>query len=84
MMSARTVSLGLLLAFSLVWDGPKSQDHPASHSVYPLSKFQAGQWVEKASGDFAKPGEPFVFRIHQDAGYITLPPLIRSTSTLLS
>ena len=33
----------------------------------------AGQWVEKVSGDFSKPGEPFVFRIHQDAGYITLP-----------
>lgn len=25
------------------------------------------------SGDFTKPGETFVFRIHQDAGYITLP-----------
>jgi hypothetical protein len=25
------------------------------------------------SGDFTKPGEAFVFRIHQDAGYITFP-----------
>jgi len=32
-----------------------------------------GQWVEKVWGDFSKPGEPFVFRIHQDEGYITLP-----------
>ena len=72
--SFRTVSLATLLAFSLTWHNAKSQDHSASHSVYPLSKFQPGQWVEKISGDFTKPGEPFVFRIHQDAGYITLPP----------
>src|ERR1700675_2094466 len=71
--SARTVSLVILLAFFLTWDNAKPQDHSASHSVYPLNKFQPGQWVEKVSGDFTKPGEPFVFRIHQDAGYITLP-----------
>ena len=71
--SARVVSLIILLVFSLSWDNARSQDHPASHSVYPLSKFQPGQWVEKVSGDFTKPGESFVFRIHQDAGYITLP-----------
>ena len=73
MFSARTVSLVILLAFSLTWDHATSQDHSASHNAYPLSKFQPGQWVEKVSGDFTKPGEPFVFRIHQDAGYITLP-----------
>ena len=71
--STRTVSLVILLTFSLTWDNAKPQDHSASQSVYPLSKFQPGQWVEKVSGDFTKPGEPFVFRIHQDAGYITLP-----------
>jgi len=70
--SATTVSLVILLALSLAGSA-KSQDHSASHSVYPLGKFQPGQWVEKVSGDFTKPGEPFVFRIHQDAGYITLP-----------
>jgi hypothetical protein len=72
-LSTRTVSLGLLLSFSLVWNHAKSQDHSSSQSVYPLSKLQPGQWIEKVSGDFTKPGEPFVFRIHQDAGYITLP-----------
>ena len=71
--SGRAVSLVILLASSLTWDNAKSQDHPASHSVYPLSNFQPGQWVEKVTGDFTKPGDPFVFRIHQDAGYITLP-----------
>ena len=67
-----TVSLLILLACALPWDA-KAQDHSASHCVYPLSEFQPGQWVERVSGDFTKPGAPFVFRIHQDAGYITLP-----------
>jgi hypothetical protein len=61
------------MALFLTWDNAKAQDHSASHTVYPLTKFQPGQWVEKVSGDFTKPGEAFVFRIHQDAGYITLP-----------
>jgi hypothetical protein len=38
-----------------------------------MHEFQQGQWVEKVWGDFSKPGEPFVFRIHQDAGYIVFP-----------
>ena len=46
---------------------------PVTHHVVPLHTFVPGQWVEKVSGDFSKPGEPFVFRIHQHAGYITLP-----------
>jgi hypothetical protein len=70
--SARTVAFVILLAFSIPSDNAKAQDHSASQSVYPLSKFRPGQWVERVSGDFTKPGEPFVFRIHQDAGYITL------------
>ena len=73
MFSARLVSLVIVSTFSLAWDSANAQNHSASHSVYPLSTFQPGQWVEKVSGDFTKPGEPFVFRIHQDAGYITLP-----------
>jgi len=71
--ASRTVSILILLALSLTWDHAKAQDQSGQHSVYPLSTFQPGQWVEKVSGDFTKPGEPFVFRIHQDAGYITLP-----------
>lgn len=46
---------------------------PATHHVVSLHTFSSGQWVEKVSGDFTKPGEPFVFRIHQDAVYNTLP-----------
>jgi len=70
---SRTVSIVILLALSLGRDTAKAQDQSGQHSVSPLSTFQPGQWVEKVSGDFTKPGEPFVFRIHQDAGYITLP-----------
>ena len=50
-----------------------SQDPPAHHTVVPLHEFQQGQWVEKVWGDSSKPGEPFVLRIHQDAGYIVFP-----------
>jgi hypothetical protein len=38
-----------------------------------LANFSRGQWVEKVPGDFTKSGEPFEFRIHQDAGHITFP-----------
>ena len=66
----RIVVLALLLA--LCGNSVDAQN-PAHHQVVPLHAMPAGQWVEKVSGDFSKPGEPFVFRIHQDAGYITLP-----------
>ena len=62
----------LALPLALCGDNAQSQN-PALHQVVPLHVMPAGQWVEKVSGDFTKPGEPFVFRIHQDAGYITLP-----------
>ena len=47
--------------------------HVGHHAVVPLDTMKPGQWVEKVWGDPTKPGEPFVLRIHQDAGYITLP-----------
>lgn len=73
MFSFRLLSVAVLLAFFLVTDNAKSQDHPASHTVVPLNPFSEGQWVEKVSGDSSKPGEPFVIRIHQDAGYVVFP-----------
>ena len=62
----------LALLFALSGNHAQSQD-PARHGVVPLHTMPPGQWVEKVWGDFSKPGEPFVFRIHQDEGYITLP-----------
>ena len=70
MLVARIVVLALLLVpFATFAESQQS----VPHHVVPLHMFSAGQWVEKVAGDFSKPGEPFVFRIHQDAGYITLP-----------
>src|SRR6188472_874115 len=50
-----------------------AQAQDAGHHVVPLNTMKPGQWVEKVWGDPTTPGEPFVLRIHQDAGYITLP-----------
>lgn len=64
--------LALLLSLSLV--GAHSQSpNPGPHDVVPLHAMAPGQWVEKVWGDPSKAGEPFVIRIHNDAGYIVLP-----------
>jgi hypothetical protein len=41
--------------------------------VAPLSEIPSEQWIEKVIGDMDKPGQPFVIRIHHDAGYVVLP-----------
>ena len=41
--------------------------------VTPLHKIRPGQWIENVVGDMDKPGQPFVIRIHHDAGYVVLP-----------
>ena len=69
----RNITLGLLMMFFLASDHANSQGPAASHSVVALNKFLPGQWVEKVWGDPSKPDEPFVIRIHNDAGYIVLP-----------
>lgn len=73
MFSLRTLSIVIVLAFSLATGNAHSQDQPLHHSVVLLNKFAPGQWVEKVWGDPGKPGEPFVIRIHNDAGYLVLP-----------
>lgn len=73
MFSLRTFCLVALFAFSLFCVNAKSQKQPDHHSVVPLNKFPPGQWVEQVRGDYSKAGEPFVLRIHNDAGYIVLP-----------
>lgn len=70
--SLRTLSLILPIGFNL-FGRALPQGPAALHTVVPLHEFQQGQWVEKVWGDFSKPGEPFVLRIHQDAGYIVFP-----------
>jgi hypothetical protein len=70
--SLRAVSLTVTIAFVLLGRA-MPQEPSADQTVVPLHQFQQGQWVEKVWGDFSKPGEPFVLRIHQDAGYIVFP-----------
>ena len=69
MLSTRTVSIVILLALSFTFDNAKAQDQSAQHSVYLLSRFQPGQWVEKVSGDFTKP------EIRSCFGFIRMPDI---------
>jgi len=69
----RTLSIFILLAFSPARADAQSLDQSVHHSVVVLNEFAPGQWVEKVWGDPGKAGEPFVIRIHNDAGYIVLP-----------
>src|SRR3954464_14187333 len=46
------------------------------HSVVPLRQMSAqgtGTWIERVSGDPSARDVPFVFRIHNEAGYVVLP-----------
>ena len=43
------------------------------HGVVPMRVPRPGQWVERVWGNPDTAGEPFVIRIHADAGYIILP-----------
>jgi hypothetical protein len=73
MASFRRLSLALVLTVSLATNHANSEDHATSHSVVPLSKISPEKWFVKVSGDLENPGEAFVIRIHNDAGYIVLP-----------
>ncbi len=73
MFSFRVILLAPLLALSFVGSSAQSQDDPGHQVVVPLHTMRSGQWVEKVWGDPSKAGEPFVIRIHNDAGYIVLP-----------
>ena len=70
MYSIKVFLLALLLGICA--NSAQSQ-HAVRPAVVPLHTMAPGQWVEKVWGDPSKAGEPFVIRIHQDAGYITLP-----------
>jgi hypothetical protein len=70
--SFRILFLAPLLALFLVESQTESQE-PARHSVVPLHKIPSEKWVERVWGDPSRPGEPFVIRIHNDAGYVVLP-----------
>ena len=63
-----------LLCLTLLVAGTAAQSKVLTHGgVAPLTKIPSEQWIEKVVGDMDKPGEPFVIRIHHDAGYVVLP-----------
>jgi hypothetical protein len=75
-MARRTSTLLILLV--LAWVSVGSQQaglaqQPVESHVVPLKKFSAEHRFETVSGDPAKSGEPFVIRIHAEAGYIIMP-----------
>ena len=55
---------------------PSSAQAPAGSHVVPLksySRLPTDKRFETVSGDPAKAGEPFVGRIHAEAGYVVIP-----------
>src|SRR6267143_1240071 len=68
----------LLILLVLVPVSVRSQpaglaQQPVEPHVVPLKKFSAEHRFETVSGAPAKSGEPFVIRIHAEAGYIIMP-----------
>ena len=72
MSSSKTFFFALLLALPFAGTGANAEE--AAHSgVVPLNKIPSEQWIEKVWGDPDQPGQLFVIRIHNDAGYVVLP-----------
>jgi hypothetical protein len=59
---------GLAVAFG----GAAAQQSP-SHRIVPLKDIPSQRWIEAVQGDMGVAGQPFVIRIHNDAGFIVLP-----------
>lgn len=72
MFSTQAILMALCLA--LFATGSHAELGDLVHGgVMPLHMIPSGQWIEKVVGDMDKPGQPFVIRIHHDAGYVVLP-----------
>lgn len=72
MISSKT--LFKLLCVTLLVGATDARSQVLTHGgVAPLTKIPSEQWIEKVVGDMDKPGQPFVIRIHHDAGYVVLP-----------
>ena len=62
------------LCLSLLVAGADAYSQVLTHGgVAPMTTIPSEQWIEKIVGDMDKPGQPFVIRIHHDAGYVVLP-----------
>jgi hypothetical protein len=73
MVRLRTWVLAPLVVLAFVGHGGdgRAQDS-APHRVVPLTDAPS-DGIERVWGDPSKPGEPFVIRIHREAGHIVLP-----------
>lgn len=59
-----------LLLIPCSWShGISAQESP----VIPFSDIPSTQWLEVVDGDPSVAGEPYVLRLHNDAGYVVLP-----------
>ncbi len=64
----------IFLCLTLLVVATDGQTQVLTHGgVAPMTKIPPDQWIEKVVGDMDKPGQPFVIRIHHDAGYVVLP-----------
>jgi hypothetical protein len=72
MISSKTL-FGLLCLTLLVAGTDVQSQVLTDGGVAPLTKIASEQWIEKVVGDMDKAGQPFVIRIHHDAGYVVLP-----------
>jgi len=66
-----------LVGLVMVFGGAAAQQSP-SHHIVRLKDIPSQQWTgpvltEAVQGDMGIPGQPFVIRIHNEAGYIVLP-----------
>jgi hypothetical protein len=64
------IASSLALFFAVA---PADSDEPIHGGVVPLHVIPSTQWIEKVVGDMDNSGQPFVIRIHHDAGYVVLP-----------
>jgi len=72
----RLVPLVAGFAVVLAFANHTNAQQGSEHHVVPLkeiSKLAMDKRFETVSGDAAKPGAPFVIRIHAEAGYIIMP-----------
>ena len=61
-----------LVALVVAFGGAAGQQSPGHHIV-PLKDIPGQQTIEAVQGDMDLAGQPFVIRIHNDAGCIVLP-----------
>ena len=68
----KAIAISLLLALFVAETRAASNDL-VHGGVVPLHVIPSSQWIETVVGNMDEPGQPFVIRIHHDAGYVVMP-----------